>query len=1720
MLLVYIVLSVQPSKPIKEGMLDYFTVEQYLKTIPTTQGRYVEIRPSTSSGDGRLSISQIQVIDMNGNNIALNMPTLISGTATGSAKVSVTVDGTLEPRVGPANVWTSAPDPADATSEYWTVDLGDVYQISQVVYSGEASAYALGSRSSTQGYSSTLTMPQRRSQGMTCNILDVTKATTASMTFPYADLTQTITFPNSINITPMPSDTSANVKNPPIISLNTPQPEVFVVTGNYAKDELDITCGLLGATVATTGQVSSAKIAGARWAIPAWAIVSAATNKEYVLNNPTESGVNSSATNNTTRVAVNCFGIKPESGTASTVEPFNSNNWSQYTDKYRPVYYGTSTVSVPDVTKLYNFVQTTLTSTVMKNLNDEIDRLYSTLPQPETITTNAANVLGLSVGGNMVQGYKVNKKFDTSKKLSISELDAELNNVFNPNSCQQGGPRGTDPKCSATKPLDSLIYNYGSFNNATLYSALEAAPLNLTLDSATFTSSELAAIYSNIDIFGTFSSQARSDMETSMSLCSRIFLGSEPDVGYYINISYADLKPYIRATTGYTKFCKQEIVQSIEKGDYVFKVVSANQNSNRINCNTPFTSDMLGLLPSPARDYVQIWIYNRIIRFLQYKKSSNTLTQSDLNNLGLGDLTITADMALLRGSVMKMQPTINNKPIPIDVTNSYILDKIAQAFYEAMGGNYTMSQIYDVFTIGGTIMDIRFDMTKHADISAIHAQIASLRRKYYYIRSSYHISQDILDDAKISYETALADLQAAQATNTFPPITGVVGRFFYTYSTDTTKFTITGFTLDSRAVTSFIPELNCGVQVSTGSAAGALDYTPSVVFTRNIPEALPCRDETTLRKIMDDYINLTQTDLQSVLLGKLQSDGKTYVGPADSLSVDTTLGTVHVNQIIGAIQISPTQCAVSWTETLWNDVSNVPLKFALTNIRRNAIFSYAVNTTDWYANTMNIDPSGVRFYATPSVPACTFDPVAWQNVTTPRLDTAALPAIQADFIANGWNNGMGLACPNTIPNYIFSAQDYCAANPNANTRFNAGGSGPLDSAGALRDYSTSGIQAGRVLRAQQAITPLPKPIVIVQPLPPNNSLDDLDGVCPSTTCQDLNVLYTLADEYNNDPASPGNILRIKRAYTASPYQCDVEADINYNVTTENAAGKTVVKGSFNYNERGGEIPCKNCPPADRSREYTDVTLALSLGRNIDDCTFSFYGAEGRGSGTTIQTNTPFLYKTMEYTSFLTDVNLPSIATSFDAINSAVGDAANNTTSVLSSYRTNTVAAVGNIATLGTGCTAKCSDTAVMNNMIAFYKTQMNRTKQINTVLRMGTLNATTCDMTFQEDTLTPSGTGYRITSSQTAGMRFTLAPDTAGACTFTTTAMTSILPGAPPSVALDMNQIPSSAACKEVYGINSNSLTQQGAVEKCTSYGGVLATKKQLTDAAAAGASWSAPGYVVDVEESMFSPNGTILRTSEKGLGGAACYGVKPAYGQAEVLPFARTQWNQSGACAPSIPYVNPGKEAFMNYGQPVQITESTFPLNTKSFGLDMARNNGGPDIDTLYEEPLRAPDRPTGVHGPKDLGDDSLLQPGKGQSYKYLRFRTIKTRDPANPTVDVGKFRFLLGHSEVDLRFAKVTNPMGSWVGDLQDVVGSGYRRGFSDMYKKALVFAFPYAMLINGFTWTTANPDRGVGGDPVQWKLEGSQNGTYWVTLRNQTKHNYPVPVERYQELPVFRF
>jgi len=1588
-----------------EGMLDYFNIEDYLKTLPTTQGRYIRIRPASAStsGDGYITFSQIQVYDMNGNNIAKNKTVYATSTASISAPVSSTVDGVEAPKSTAANVWTSGS--TDRIATYWQLDLGSVQQIAEITCLGQA-----------DGDSSI----NARLKGMRVEILlNIESNTTPTVTrvFLTTDVTQTITMPNSINLTPEPSSPIVSPINPLILPINSKQPEVYALGPvTNSRDRAEFMCNAQGATLATSGQMEQAQLEGAEWCEKCW--VKNSQDLVYYPMQISRTGCGSIGMNSSpaSEAKAACFGIKPPTSLNGEILPFNSNGtWSQYT--YASVYSGSTSFTVPDIDSINTFVST--------------HNWAFTFSTEDPVTPSSWITRRPDLAGNQL--------FSTLKS------DSPLN----------------------------FVYEEGTIANIT--------SLNTKI--------------ATIKVFGTISDTVKTTMNESLSLCRRLYLGSINDVDKFINIKYEDLQPYIRPTAGYTKFCYSEIELTLNRDTSDYKMTLANatkRSGNTSNCNESLTTNMLGLLPYPARNFVINWIYNRTIRMIEFKFGA------------------TADAE--KKKLQYMKATVGGIPIALDITNKYNLNIIGQSFYEAMGGNYIMSNIYDIYTIGGSILDIRFDLTKHADVSALQAEAVTLKEKYVKLRNS-NVTQDILDTAKESYIDALSDIQEKQTDNTYPPVLGVVGRFFYTY--DGGIFNITGFTLDARAVTSFIPELNCGIQVATGSDPGSLNYEPVIKYTLNTSEPLDCSNTETLKRIMEDYVDASQADLAKVLKDATPS-------------MNTSLGTIKISQIIGATQVSRSQCAITWKETLWNDLSNTPIAPATTNITRNALISYSVDQDNWYVSESNLDAKGFKFLSSASVPECRFDPAKYKEVISSRSTNFTPEQLKTDYINNSFNNGKGNPCEHILPNYKFSPRDYAEANSVLQTEFKTGN--VYNEVGLIDHYKTTGIGANLVLRAAQPIPEFNPKIDIRQPMPANNTLDNASKACLSTTCEDFKVLYNLADSYNSDPTAVGSILRITRAYTTNSFQCDVEADMNYDSMVEDTKGNIVKKGSFRVDDAGKQIAVtKSLPSGIKKGEK----LALNVYMDSATCTISFSSSNGPGSGTAIQENTPALYKPMEYATEYQKVNTKSLSSSIDKVAKVVSDVASAATSILSTYRTETIAAVGNLAFLGTCPTAKCSDTVNLNTMLSYYKSQNQGKKQINTVLRVGTLDEQTCDLTFQEDTLaagTTSGS-YRIASSQTAGMRFKMSPGTTP-CSFSVTSMSPVLPAPPPDTVNNMANKPSSAICGEVYGIGGYSYTPSTAAAKCASYGGVLATYKQLQAAQTSGADWCSTGWLADMSGTAYYPITTSIQAGcgggspgiksyTPGTAGANCYGVKPKQGQyADVLPFAGSTWNQnqSNACGTLVNYGNPYKETFVDYGKPIQVSESTFPLNSERFG--MARKMDRPILDNLFKEPLRQ-DTPPSEIGPQLVTDEAApLSEKKATSYKYIRFRPTKTRYPMNPTVDVGKFRFFLGKNEIDVQNAKVTNPMGSWVGDIEDVVSKEYTRGWSDVNKKALVFAFPYAILLDGFTWTTANPDKGIGGDPVQWKLEGSQNGVYWTVLRNQTHHNYPVPQNRYQELPVFRF
>jgi hypothetical protein len=214
------------------------------------------------------------------------------------------------------------------------------------------------------------------------------------------------------------------------------------------------------------------------------------------------------------------------------------------------------------------------------------------------------------------------------------------------------------------------------------------------------------------------------------------------------------------------------------------------------------------------------------------------------------------------------------------------------------------------------------------------------------------------------------------------------------------------------------------------------------------------------------------------------------------------------------------------------------------------------------------------------------------------------------------------------------------------------------------------------------------------------------------------------------------------------------------------------------------------------------------------------------------------------------------------------------------------------------------------------------------------------------------------------------------------------------------------------------------------------------------------------------------------------------------------------------LSFTNPTKEAFGDYSS-IRVSESTYPLNASAFGLDKARNKAKTELKELYKEPLyQSADvemKPGSLAALKSKETPSM------PAYKYIRFRPVETRVADAFSAAIGRITLYLDGQIIDMRGAKASNPMGTWVGHTEDVTGAS-ATGWSDDHKKPLMFAFPYPTLVNGYTWTTAAD--GVEADPIRWKLEGSSNGTYWTTLHDQTRGAYAVPYGRGEIVAMFSF
>jgi hypothetical protein len=788
-------------------------------------------------------------------------------------------------------------------------------------------------------------------------------------------------------------------------------------------------------------------------------------------------------------------------------------------------------------------------------------------------------------------------------------------------------------------------------------------------------------------------------MTDSINIAQKVNLSIPEFIDYYLRVAYPtpagdSFKPYIRNRY---KFCQPEVFQNYDARSASFKNYFSitNQLSNRISCNILLDPTKLSLLPFAARNFIIQWVYDRSVRYNAHCTIELPVTIAALRAAASTNTNlINAYSDAAENCNTSTIPQITYTAPQVNITSATFIDNLGQQFYELMNGNFIMSYIYDVQSIGQTILDVRFDIVAHVDIDAgISGPLADLKAQYERLKANTKLSQDMVDTINIDYTNKLNEAVNNQMQAVTQPIYGVVVRLFYTTKTlpdstaiDKNGINLTGMIFDEKAVTSFIEEMNCGIPVPSGTDPGNVNMVPSIKYTlnKNIVENLDCQNEQVLKRIMNDY------------LGAVMGNSKILKGRTAIPNVDTTKTSIFIKSIRGATQISPTQCAIAWSEELYDPLTNMAVYIpstasggtggsTLTNIvNRQAVFHYTFDTKNWYVTELTFNTgkngSNIKFYPTLTIPDCRFD-IPTYKLSNSATSTMTDLDVYKYFVLNTLKSGEGAICPSVLPAYSFDASGYIYTN---NLQIGTGDtylSSNTTYAAALQDYKTklrNGINP--VVKNNNSIVLFPTPYTYTKPLPYRSNLDSYNNKCPTTNCEDLDVLYSLAQQYNSDITIPGTIVRITRAFTTSPYQCDIEADISYTGRDlDILSGSLIPKGGIKYSagSRGLERTSTSTGSSG-SGIQTAQKLSMSIQLDRISCTYLLARAGLPGSGTAIQNNTPYLYKNLEYATEFALRSVPAAGSAAKSIANTTTSVVGSTRATLTNYRVHTYAAAADI----------------------------------------------------------------------------------------------------------------------------------------------------------------------------------------------------------------------------------------------------------------------------------------------------------------------------------------------------------------------------------------------------------------------------------------------------------
>ena len=174
------------------------------------------------------------------------------------------------------------------------------------------------------------------------------------------------------------------------------------------------------------------------------------------------------------------------------------------------------------------------------------------------------------------------------------------------------------------------------------------------------------------------------------------------------------------------------------------------------------------------------------------------------------------------------------------------------------------------------------------------------------------------------------------------------------------------------------------------------------------------------------------------------------------------------------------------------------------------------------------------------------------------------------------------------------------------------------------------------------------------------------------------------------------------------------------------------------------------------------------------------------------------------------------------------------------------------------------------------------------------------------------------------------------------------------------------------------------------------------------------------------------------------------------------------------------------------------------------------PSGDTVFK--ITATDTESGISTSASTIGRSVI--GTTLNYRYIRFNTLKTRDPLAGFVQIADLQFFNPTAEVVP--VSVTNPGGvnpvpeEGPGSLID--GNSATKWVDDAKAPVIFYFGSAAPSITEYSFVTAANIPGW--DPVQWTMEGSMDGRTWTLVENVTAFDLRMPLDRLAPAQIIPF